>query len=90
MLKEYKGYLFRNSDIQVGDLVKILSVTPDHSYSYPPVGSVVEVILYGDSPVLDCNPWGKSLRNGLGITYRILNRNHELRGIAKFLKERSL
>jgi hypothetical protein len=90
MLKEYEGYLYENSDIQAGDLVQILSVMPNHCFSYPPVGSVVEVVLYRDSPVLDCNSWGKSLRNGLGITYRILNKNHELRGIAKFLKERSL
>lgn len=85
----YTGFVSDYPEIQDGDFIEIVDVADGQRRQYPPVGSVVPVILHGGETNLDCNDWNLRIRNGFGLTY-ILSKEHKLRGIAKFLKERGL
>lgn len=69
-----------------GKKIEIISVEKRFEHLYPPPGStvIVELRPYGDLAIVS----GEDYRNGLGLTYRVASSN--LKGIAKFLKERKL
>ena len=90
MSELYEGYLDLYPEIKPGMFIKILSVGSGHRFSYPPVGSVVPVVKDKGGPCLDCEEWDLGLRNGYGLTYKLVGQSPKLKGISLFLKEKGL
>ena len=90
MSELYESYIDLHSEIKPGMFIEIVSVDEGHRFSYPDVGSIVPVVKHRGGPCLDCEEWGLGIRNGYGLTYKLVGQPPKLKGISLFLKERGL